>query len=81
MGRSSKLTGECYISTSLSSGDNLPQSSPSHSTFVKEQWICWATGDMFWLPPEYHPSCTAVYGSVVALRHSSGLLLFLEFAF
>ncbi|KAF2185880.1 hypothetical protein K469DRAFT_157967 [Zopfia rhizophila CBS 207.26] len=67
--------------TPLSSGDNLSRSSPSHGIFVKEQWVRWGTGDILWLPPEYRPRCTTVYGSVIALGYSSGRLLFLEFAF
>jgi WD40 repeat protein len=55
------------LATSLFSSDNLSQLSPSHGIFVGEQWIRWGTEDILWLPPEHRPSCTAVYGSIVAL--------------
>ncbi|KAF2182405.1 putative WD-repeat protein, partial [Zopfia rhizophila CBS 207.26] len=66
--------------TSLSSIDNLSRSNPSQGIFVKKQWVRWGTEDMLWLPPEYRPSCTAVYRSVIALGHFSGRVLILEFA-
>ncbi|KAF2183679.1 hypothetical protein K469DRAFT_634847 [Zopfia rhizophila CBS 207.26] len=67
--------------TSPSPSDDLSQSSPLHGIFVEEQWVRWGIEDMLWLPPEYRRSCTAVYGSIVALGHSTGRLLILEFAF
>jgi WD40 repeat protein len=67
------------LAKSLSSSNSVSQLSPSHSIFVKDQWICWGTEDMLWLPPEYRPSCTAVYGSAVALGHSIGRVSIIEF--
>ncbi|KAF2192389.1 HET-domain-containing protein [Zopfia rhizophila CBS 207.26] len=72
---------EVLHTTSLSPSGVLSRPSPSYAIFVKEQWVRWGVEDMLWLPPEYRPSCTAVYGSVVALGCSSGRLLILEFAF
>jgi WD40 repeat protein len=68
------------LTTSLSSSDNLSQLTYSRSICVKEQWIHWGTKDTLWLPPEYRPRCTAVYGSVVALAYSSGRILIIEFS-
>ncbi|KAF2180142.1 hypothetical protein K469DRAFT_593734, partial [Zopfia rhizophila CBS 207.26] len=65
--------------TSLSPGNVLSQSNPLHSIFLKEQWVRFGIKDMLWLPPVYRPSCTAVYGSVVALGHSSSRGLILKF--
>ncbi|KAF2186301.1 hypothetical protein K469DRAFT_664193 [Zopfia rhizophila CBS 207.26] len=67
--------------TSRSPSDVLSRPSPSHGIFVKEQWVCWGLEGMLCLPAKYRPSCTAVYGSVVALGHSSGRVLILEFTF
>jgi len=67
--------------TSRSPSGVLSRLSPLHGIFVKEQWIYWGLEGMLWLPPEYRPSCTTVYGGVVALGHSSGRVLILEFAF
>jgi hypothetical protein len=69
------------LTTSLSSSDNLSQLTYSRSICVKEQWVHWGTKDTLWLPPEYRPRCTAVYGSVVALAYSSGRVLIIEFSY
>ncbi|KAF2726474.1 hypothetical protein EJ04DRAFT_453287, partial [Polyplosphaeria fusca] len=53
-----------------------PQTS---QVFVQHEWISLHQQRMLWLPSEYRPTCTAVYGSVVFLGHSSGRTTFLKF--
>ncbi|KAF2177449.1 hypothetical protein K469DRAFT_644251 [Zopfia rhizophila CBS 207.26] len=60
--------------------DVLSRSSYLPGIFVREQWVCSGIKYMLWLPSEYQLCCTAVYGSVVALGHSCGRVLILEFA-
>ena len=67
--------------TSRSPSDVISQPSPLHGIFIREQWVYWGSEGVLWLPPEYRPNCTTVYGSVVALGHFSGRVLILEFAF
>lgn len=50
-------------------------------SFAQEQWITRRSENLLWLPPEYRPRSTAVYGNVVALGQDSGRLSVLEFAF
>ncbi|RYO89737.1 hypothetical protein DL764_008540 [Monosporascus ibericus] len=68
------LKGDAIIQTFFLSDTFL-------QTTVNEQWVRWGTEDMLWLPFEHRPSCTAVYGNVVALGYRSGRLSILEFAF
>lgn len=35
--------------------------------FIKNSWITWNGRNHFWLPPEYRPKYTAVYGNIVAI--------------
>ncbi|KAF2464761.1 uncharacterized protein BDR25DRAFT_337365 [Lindgomyces ingoldianus] len=65
---------------SLSPSNVSSQLTPRHDVFVKGQWVCCGIRDILWLPPEYRPLCSAVYGSIVAFGYSSGRVLILEFA-
>jgi hypothetical protein len=69
------------IASGLFIGRVLSRRNISFVIFVKEQWVTWGIENKLWLPYEYRPCCTAVYGSVVALGQVSGRLLTLEFAF
>ncbi|KAF2186277.1 hypothetical protein K469DRAFT_664161 [Zopfia rhizophila CBS 207.26] len=46
--------------------------------FVKDQWICSNEKAILWLPPEYRPSCTAVYRDTICAGHPSGRTTFLQ---
>ncbi|KAF2194154.1 vegetative incompatibility protein HET-E-1 [Zopfia rhizophila CBS 207.26] len=48
------------------------------SIFLKGQWISSNVGALLWLPPEYRPGCTDVYGDVICVSHSSGRITFLQ---
>ncbi|KAI9770961.1 MAG: hypothetical protein M1840_002665 [Geoglossum simile] len=40
--------------------------------FIKDQWVVLGKQLLLWLPPEYRPTCTAVYRDVICLGSSSG---------
>ena len=47
--------------------------------FVNNQWIRSSiTKALLWLPPEYRPSCTAVYRNVICIGHLSGRITLLQ---
>ena len=46
--------------------------------FVNDQWISSTTKALLWLPPEYRPSCTAVYRNVICIGHLSGRITLLQ---
>ena len=46
--------------------------------FVNDQWISSITKALLWLPPEYRPSCTAVYRNVICIGHLSGRITLLQ---
>ncbi|KAI9777314.1 MAG: hypothetical protein M1839_008922 [Geoglossum umbratile] len=46
--------------------------------FIKDEWVVLKEQLLLWLPPEYRPSCTAVYGDVICLGHSSGHVTILK---
>ena len=53
----------------------------SGGVFAKQRWVTYEMENVLWLPSEYRPVCTAAYGSVVAIGHTSGHVSILEFAF
>ncbi|KAH7357337.1 putative WD-repeat protein [Pyrenochaeta sp. MPI-SDFR-AT-0127] len=67
--------------TSLSPRVHTELSSLPEEVTLKDQWVSHKGKTMLWLPPEYRPSCTAVWKNTVASGNSSGLLLIIEFAF
>ena len=50
---------------------------PTQSIFVRERWLTVGGEEMFWIPADYQPSCTAVCSSEVVFGFSSGKILFL----
>ncbi|OAL56447.1 WD40 repeat-like protein [Pyrenochaeta sp. DS3sAY3a] len=59
---------------------NVPEDAPTQLS-VQERWILHKKERKLWLPSEYQPSCSAVYGNLVALGHESGKISFIEFDF
>ncbi|KAF2192065.1 hypothetical protein K469DRAFT_555251, partial [Zopfia rhizophila CBS 207.26] len=51
--------------SSRSPSNDISRSSPSHGIF----WFRWGIEDILWLPPEYRPRCTAVYGNVPLITY------------
>ncbi|CAG8910142.1 unnamed protein product, partial [Penicillium egyptiacum] len=48
--------------------------------FIEQrQWIKLNGKSVLWLPPGYRPSCSAIYGSLLALGHASGRISFIGF--
>ncbi|KAJ9491221.1 hypothetical protein VN97_g2007 [Penicillium thymicola] len=43
------------------------------------QWINLDGENVLWLPPDFQPSCSAIYGDSIALGHDSGRVSFLRF--
>ncbi|KAF2182636.1 hypothetical protein K469DRAFT_669646 [Zopfia rhizophila CBS 207.26] len=65
---------------SPSQGEILSHQKISRGFYVKEQWVTRGMENVLRLPPEYRPTCSAVYSGILALGHYSGRLLILEFA-
>ena len=51
------------------------------SVFVEDQWIAFNEQGFLWLPSDYRPICSAIYGNFICLGYVSGHLTFLEFNF
>ncbi|KAF2192944.1 vegetative incompatibility protein HET-E-1 [Zopfia rhizophila CBS 207.26] len=47
--------------------------------FVKDQWVASSEQRLLWLPSEYRPSSTDVYGNAICLGHVSGHVTILKF--
>ena len=45
---------------------------------INSQWIISNAKALLWLPPEYRPSCIAVYGNVICIGHLSGHITLLQ---
>jgi WD40 repeat protein len=53
--------------------------SSSYSLSKDNCWVVWKGYNVLWLPPEYRPSCQAIYSTTLVLGHSSGRVTFIEF--
>jgi WD40 repeat protein len=45
---------------------------------VSGEWLVEGTTRYLWLPTNYRPTCEAIWGRIIILRHSSGRLSFLQ---
>jgi WD40 repeat protein len=64
---------------SLSLDTASSRSNLSRDMFIKEDWVTQGMKNLLWLPPDYRPDKTAVWGRVLGLGYASGLVLILEF--
>ncbi|CAP61990.1 uncharacterized protein PODANS_5_1230 [Podospora anserina S mat+] len=65
-----------------SSANNFTDQEPgSGLLFVSDKWITRDGKNLVWLPPNYRPTCTAVYNCTIALGYASGQVLLFRFAF
>ncbi|KAK4675111.1 NACHT and WD40-domain containing NOD-like receptor 5 [Podospora pseudoanserina] len=65
-----------------SSANNFTDQEPGSGIFfVSDKWITRDGKNLIWLPPNYRPTCTAVYNCSIALAHGSGQLSLFRFAF
>ncbi|KAI9768268.1 MAG: hypothetical protein M1839_004162 [Geoglossum umbratile] len=72
-------TNRRQISLSLfSSSISSPQDKELSALFIKDEWVMLKEQPLLWLPPEYRPTCTAVYEDVICLGHSSGHVTILK---
>ncbi|KAI9776365.1 MAG: hypothetical protein M1839_000445, partial [Geoglossum umbratile] len=55
-----------------------PQDKELPALFIKDQWVMLEEQSLLWLPPEYRPTCIAVYENVICLGHSSGHVTILK---
>jgi WD40 repeat protein len=46
--------------------------------FVEDRWVKLDKNAILWLPPEYLPRCTAVYGGIICIGHKSGKITILQ---
>ena len=51
----------------------------SRDIFIKRDWVIQGTKNLLWLPLDYRPYRTVVWGRVLGLGYQSGLVLILEF--
>jgi hypothetical protein len=47
--------------------------------FVSNDWVIEGKEKFLWLPPEYRPTCEAVWDRIIVLGHSSGRISILGF--
>lgn len=55
-----------------------PQINKCPLVFVEDRWVKFNKNAVLWLPPEYLPSCTAVYGEIICIGHESGKITILQ---
>jgi WD40 repeat protein len=48
------------------------------SLFVSDEWIVKEEANILWLPPDFRPTCVAVWNRSIVLGHSSGHITFLN---
>jgi WD40 repeat protein len=70
-----KLWGHPDLVTSIAflSDGKLPP-----TLHVLNHWLVEGITNVLWLPPEYRPTCEAIWDRIVVLGHSSGRLSFLQ---
>jgi WD40 repeat protein len=51
------------------------------SVSIYREWVLWGTERLLWLPPEYRPDLVKVHRGNIAICTSSGLVVFIKFAF
>ncbi|BAE60178.1 unnamed protein product [Aspergillus oryzae RIB40] len=60
--------GALYLGPVRRSAEESDDMNPqTREIFIKNSWITWNGRNHFWLPPEYRPKYTAVYGNIVAI--------------
>ncbi|KAF4770261.1 hypothetical protein HAV15_011404 [Penicillium sp. str.  len=62
-----------YRRSPLCPGDDVEIS------ILGSHWVTFNRRKALWLPPEYRPSCFAIYGNVLVLGYGSGRVLFINF--
>ena len=50
-----------------------------HTLFVSDDWVVEGATYILWLPPDYRPTCQAVWNKLTILGHSPGRISMLEF--
>jgi WD40 repeat protein len=48
------------------------------SLFVSKRWISKGLADILWLPPDYRPTCIAIWDEIIVIGHSLGKISFLQ---
>ena len=56
----------------LSSESNMPV----QRWKVEDEWLCHEGQNVLWLPPDFRPSCTAIYDDLFVIGHRSGKVTF-----
>ena len=54
------------------------QLSSSNSWKLQEKWLIWGTHKKLWLPLDFRPVCSAIYGNLFVIGSSSGRVWFIE---
>jgi WD40 repeat protein len=70
-------SGQVTIPLSVYSPTSFQTERFCPTLFVKDQWVTTSEQPLLWLPSEYRPQCTAVYGNFICLGLASGHVIFL----
>ncbi|MCJ1347056.1 hypothetical protein MMC31_005277, partial [Peltigera leucophlebia] len=63
------------------SGPLIRQKDKLPAVFVGDEWVAFEGQKFLWLPIDYRPGCTSVWGNLICIGSASGHLIFLEFDF
>ncbi|KAN0083541.1 WD40-repeat-containing domain protein [Elaphomyces granulatus] len=65
---------------SLNSGSPDTYLHQGRAIFVNDEWVTQDGRNLFWLPPDYRPECSALLNNMLVLGCRSGQVIFIEFA-
>ena len=66
-------------SSSISSVAFSPDSNLLPTLYISNYWVVEGEANILWLPPDYRPTCEAIWDQTIVLGHLSGRLSFLQF--
>jgi WD40 repeat protein len=55
-----------------------PDSKQIPTLYISENWLVEGITNLLWLPPDYRPTCKAIWGGVIALGYQSGRVSILQ---
>ncbi|RYN76833.1 hypothetical protein AA0119_g13569, partial [Alternaria tenuissima] len=70
------------LTTGLTTGlhnNGAPRAASTSLSLSGEEWICWNSERVLWLPSEYRTSIFAVHGNSVGFGYATGRVLILRF--
>jgi WD40 repeat protein len=55
-----------------------PDGKVGNALLVSDNWVAEGQVNLLWLPPDYRPTCVAVWNQIIVLGHSSEGVFFPE---